>query len=79
MQSSSELDCSAFDKDHTNKVIKGKYTCLGKITKPGGADTKPSGTGSSPSSTAAASNFDPKFPAMVGGSSLIAGLLQLLL
>lgn len=79
LQSSSELDCSAFDKDHTNKVIRGNYTCQGKVTKPGGADTVPSGTGSSPSSTAAASNFDPKFPAMVGGSSLIAGLLQLLL
>ena len=81
MQTSGKFDCSAFDKYDQNKVIKGNYVCKGSETKPGGAGTKPSGTSSasSASGTSIAGHFQANFPAVMGGTSLVAGLLQLVL
>ncbi|MCJ1454999.1 hypothetical protein MMC28_005352 [Mycoblastus sanguinarius] len=84
MQSSGTLDCSAFQADKSSKqVIKGNYVCQGSEAKPGGAGTKPSASASSSSSKATgksdAGHVDINFPAVMGGTSLIAGLLQLIL
>ncbi|KAL9596425.1 MAG: hypothetical protein Q9219_005809 [cf. Caloplaca sp. 3 TL-2023] len=81
MQTSGKFDCSAFDKYEDNKVIKGKYTCRGSETKPGGAGSNPSGTssGSAASGTSSAGQFQANLPAVLGGTSLMAGLLQLVL
>ncbi|KAL8695321.1 MAG: hypothetical protein Q9218_000220 [Villophora microphyllina] len=81
MQTSGKFDCSAFDKLDQNKVIKGHYVCQGSETKPGGAGTKPSGTssGSAASGTSSAGQFQANLPAVMGGTSLVAGLLQLIL
>lgn len=81
MQSSGQLDCSAFQADKSSKqVIKGNYVCQGSVAKPGGAGTKASSSSSStPTSKSAAGQLDVNFPAVMGGASLVAGLLQLLL
>jgi len=79
MQSSGTLDCSAFDADKKSKqVIKGHYVCQGSVSKPGGAGTQPSSASPSPSK-GAAMNLDVSLPAVMGGTSIIAGLLQMLL
>lgn len=81
MQTSGKFDCSAFDKLDQNKVVKGNYVCRGSETKPGGAGTKPSGTssGSTASGTSSAGQFQANLPAVMGSTSLLAGLLQLIL
>lgn len=81
MQTSGKFDCSAFDKLNQNKVIRGSYTCSGSETKPGTAGSKPSGTssGSSPSGTGAAGQFQVDLPAVLGATSVMAGLLQFIL
>ena len=81
MQSSGQLDCSAFDADkNTKQVIKGNYQCSGSVAKPGGAGTKPSSSSSSKATgTSSAGHMDVNVPAVMGGTSLIAGLLQLVL
>lgn len=77
MQSSGTLNCSAFDQDNSNKVIKGNYVCRGSLSKPGGANTKPS---SSPtSSSSAAHPLNVNIPTVMGGTSILAGLLQFIL
>lgn len=82
LQTSAEFDCTAFDADKKSKgIIRGNYVCAGTQSKPGGAGTKPSGTssGSKSSSTSAADALSLNYPAVVGGTSLIAGLLQFIL
>ena len=81
MQSSSNLDCSAFAADKNSKqVIKGNYVCQGSVAKPGGAGTKASAsTSSKPTGKSSAGHIEVNFPAVMGGTSLIAGLLQLVL
>ena len=81
MQTSGQFDCSAFAKDHDNKVIKGKYVCQGSETKPGTAGTSASGTssGSSASPTSSAGRFEVCFTTIAGGFSIVAGLLQFIL
>ncbi|KAI9855539.1 MAG: hypothetical protein M1824_006041 [Vezdaea acicularis] len=37
LQSSGNFSCSAFDKDHSNGVIRGTYTCKGDLQNPGTA------------------------------------------
>ncbi|KZF25673.1 hypothetical protein L228DRAFT_236746 [Xylona heveae TC161] len=83
MQSSGQLDCSQFDKDHSNQVIKGTYTCKGlqahPQTKGSGSSSGGSSTssGTSPSSTgkkSAAGRFEVNVAAVMG-LSMIAGLL----
>lgn len=77
MQSSGTLDCSAFDTDNSNKVIKGNYVCKGSLSKPGGQGTKPSSGATTSSSAAQPLNVN--IPTVMGGTSILAGLLQLLL
>lgn len=79
VQSSGQLDCTAFDADNKSKhVIKGNYVCQGAVSKPGGAGTKPSSTGSSSSSSAAAGNL--QIPAsIISGTGLFAMFLQMFL
>lgn len=81
IQSSGDVDCSAFDADKkTKQVIKGNYVCSGMVSKPGGAGTKASASSSSkPTSKSSAGLIEVNFPAVMGGASLIAGLLQLVL
>ncbi|KAL8908642.1 MAG: hypothetical protein Q9207_000730 [Kuettlingeria erythrocarpa] len=81
MQTSGKFDCSAFDKLDQNKVIRGEYTCRGSETKPGTVGTKGSGTssGSAASGTSSAGQFQANLPAVIGGTSVMAGLLQLIL
>lgn len=79
--SSSNFTCDAFDKDHDNKIIRGKYTCQGGLAKPSGAGSTPtsSGSGSKASGTSAAGHMDVNYPAVLGGTSVLAGLLQFIL
>ena len=78
MQTSGQFDCSAFAKDQSTKVIRGKYTCQGSETKPGTVGTSASGTSSSTSAsaTSSAGRFKVNFAAIVGGTSVVAGLLH---
>lgn len=82
LQTSAQFDCSGFQKDQQNKVIKGKYTCSGAVAKPGGAGTNPSST-SSGSSSSKSSSADavviPPFPTLMGATSIFAWILQVLL
>lgn len=77
--SSSNFSCDAFDKNHNDKVIRGKYVCSGGVSKPRGAGTSVTSTGSGSKPTGAAGHIEVNYPALVGGTSIIAGLLQLLL
>jgi hypothetical protein len=81
IQTSGQFDCSAFAKDHDNKVIKGHYNCAGSQTKPGTAGSSSSGTSSSSSasSTSSAGRYEMNLPAVIGASSFVAGLLHLFL
>lgn len=80
IQSSGTLDCSAFDQDKKSKqVIKGHYVCQGSVSKPGGQGTQPSSANPASSSKAAAANVEVNLPAIMGGTSIIAGLLQMIL
>ena len=82
LQTSAEFDCGPFDQAKKKKnIIKGKYTCAGTQAKPGGEGTKPSGTSSSAkaSGSSAAGAITANLPAVVGGTSFIAGILQILL
>lgn len=51
MQSTSTLDCSTFDSDHTSKIIKGTYVCEGTLAKAGTAGSTPTSTSSGSSSS----------------------------
>ena len=75
--SSSEFSCSGFDNAHSSQVIKGKYVCAKGQSNPGTANSNPSATGSS-GSKSAAGRFEINRPMVIGGSSVIAGLLALL-
>ena len=77
--SSSNFSCDTFDKDHDNKIIRGKYFCQGGVSKPSGAGSTPTGSGSKASGTSAAGHIDVKYPAVLGGTSVLAGLLQFIL
>ena len=78
--SATNFSCDAFDENHKNKVIRGNYVCAPGVSKPRGAGTKPSETsGASPTGSGAAGHLDVNYPAVIGGTSVLAGLLQLLL
>ena len=81
IQSSGALDCSAFNADkQTKQVIKGNYVCQGSVSKPGGAGTKASASSTSkPTGKSSAGLIEVNFPAVMGGSFLIPGLLQFVL
>lgn len=77
--SASNFSCDAFDKDHTNKVMKGTYTCQGGVAKPSGAGSKPASSAKPSGTNSPAHQLNVQYPAVIGGTSILAGLLQLLL
>ena len=78
--SASNFSCSAFDEYNKNKVMKGHYVCASGVSKPRGAGTRPSASSSSkPTGKSAAGHLDVTYPAIYGGTSLLAALLQLML
>ena len=81
IQSSGTLDCSAFQADSSTKqVIKGHYVCQGSESKPGGAGTTASSSSSSKATgKSSAGHIEVNFPVVMAGTSIIAGLLQLVL
>ena len=80
LQTSGEFDCKPFDDAKKKKgIIKGKYTCRGSLTKPGGAGTKPSDTNNGAKESSPAMAIGVNMPAVVGGTSFVAGLMQLIL
>ena len=82
LQTSGDFDCSQFNKVYDSKaVIRGKYTCTGSKSDPGTADSSSTSTstGSKASKTAAAAHFELNAPLFMGGTSLVAGLLQFFL
>lgn len=80
LQSSADIttDCNTFKNEAgPNNVIKGKFTCAGDQTSPGGAGTTPSGTSSSSSSTkkSEARHLDISSNAAIGIGSVLAAML----
>jgi hypothetical protein len=77
--SSTTFDCTPFENDKSNSVVKGTFTCASKQTAP---NTNPSAASSAPgssstsSSAAAAGNFDPTTP-LTGLGALLAALLMI--
>ncbi|KAL8821197.1 MAG: hypothetical protein Q9223_000712 [Gallowayella weberi] len=80
LQTSAKFDCSGFDKLVPNKVVKGKYYCASSLVKPGKEGTR-SGTsdGADSGDKSAAGHVQVNLLAVVGGTSVLAGFLQLLL
>lgn len=78
MRTSGDFDCSTFDELESNNVVRGEYTCRGSETTPGSIGTGTS-SGSSASGTSSAGQFQANLPAVLGGTSVMAGLLQLIL
>ena len=81
MQSSGQLDCSAFQADKNSKqVIKGNYQCSGSVAKPGGQGTKASSSsGSSPTGKSAAGRIDVNSSIIITVTFLIIGISQFVL
>ena len=79
--SATNFSCDAFNTYHTDKIIKGSYVCSGGVSKPRGAGTKPTGTsnGAKASGSSAAGHIDVNYPTVLGGTSILAGLLQFIL
>jgi hypothetical protein len=81
MQSSGNISCSPFQQDANNKVIKGAFFCSSESTN---VQTSATGTGSttgaSPTGTKGAAPFTfVDMPAVVGFSTFIGALVQMLL
>jgi hypothetical protein len=83
MQSSGNISCDPFQQDATSKVIKGAFFCASGSTN---VQTSATGTGSttggsaSPTGTKGAAPFTSvDMPAVVGFTSFIAALVQMLL
>ncbi|MCJ1388226.1 hypothetical protein MMC18_001071 [Xylographa bjoerkii] len=83
VQTSAPFDCSNITSlgNTGNQVVKGAITCEGSEAQPGNPSSAPSGTstGSSASSTSSGAAAPLNVPSAVGGVSILAGLLQLLL
>jgi len=75
--SSSTFDCTPFDNDKQNSIVKGVYTCAKAQTAP---NTNPnaasSAPGSSSTSKSGAANFDPSTP-LTGLGALLAAILMI--
>lgn len=80
LQTSAEFDCSGFDSAKKSKgIIRGNpYVCRGSLSKPGGTGSKVS-SGSAPSDTSAADVNAINYQTIIGGTSLLAGVLQWIL
>jgi hypothetical protein len=77
--SSTTFDCTPFENDKSNSIVKGVFTCAAKQTapniNPNGASSAPASSATS-SSGAAAANFDPTTP-LTGLGALLAALLMI--
>ena len=82
VQTSAQFDCTPIK--NLGQVVKGKVTCAGEQSKPGGADSTPTGTGASSSASStssaksAAGHFVVNVPIVIAGVTLVTGLFQLL-
>ncbi|KAL9078069.1 MAG: hypothetical protein Q9157_003008 [Trypethelium eluteriae] len=79
LQSTKDIDddCSTFkNQAGQNSAIKGKFTCAGSQTNPGGAGTSPS-AGSSSSATGAATALDISSGAVYGLTGVLAAMIGL--
>jgi len=83
VQTSSQFNCDPIEAlgSQGNQVVKGAITCAGSESQPGNPSSAPSGTatGSSPTGSASSAASALNLPSAVGGVSIFAGLLQLLL
>ena len=83
VQTSAQFNCSGIEAlgNNGNQVVKGAITCAGSEAEAGNPSSAPSGTatGSSASSTSSGAAVPLNLPSAVGGVSILAGLLQLLL
>ncbi|KAI9839375.1 MAG: hypothetical protein M1838_004342 [Thelocarpon superellum] len=78
LQTSATFDCDPFQTDSSNGVIKGTYVCAGKQVDPGTAG-HPTSSGASPTKSGSANQQNVNAAAVVGLSSFIGGMLQLVL
>ncbi|KAL9097247.1 MAG: hypothetical protein Q9165_000674 [Trypethelium subeluteriae] len=79
LQSTKDIDssCSTFKSlSGSNAAIKGKFTCAGSQTNPGGAGTSPT-TGTSSSATGAANALDIHTGAVYGLTGVLAAMIGL--
>lgn len=82
VQSSAQFDCSTINGfgQSGSQVVRGAITCQGAEAQVGNPSSAPSGTGSSSASqTSKALAVPLTVPTLVGGTGILAGLLQLLL
>ncbi|KAL9001204.1 MAG: hypothetical protein Q9169_000388 [Polycauliona sp. 2 TL-2023] len=79
LQTSARIDCAAFDELASSKVIRGKYTCLGMRARPGGEGTGSGSNGAGDGEESSAGRTLTNLPAVVGGSLVFAGILQMIL
>lgn len=83
LQSTANIDsvCSTFKPlSGSNNVIKGKYTCAGQLSHPGGQGTTPTSSGSSSTSSqsGAASGFYAQSASITGVMGVIAAIFGML-
>ena len=78
LQTSATFDCSAFQTDSSNGVIKGTYVCAGKQANPGtaGSPTSTSSSASPTKSGDANSQRNVNAMVVVGFSAVVAGMLH---
>ena len=76
VQTSANFDCGPINALSSNQVVKGSVTCSGNQANPGSSTATSSGTSAS-STTGAAVPLN--VPVFMGGTSILAGLLQLFL
>jgi len=76
VQTSAQFNCDPINAFGSGQVVRGAITCAGSQSNPG-SSTSTSSSGSSSTSTGAAAPLS--VPSFVGGTSILAGLLQLLL
>ena len=83
MQSSGNISCDPFQTDANSKVIKGAFFCASGSTNVQSSATgtgSTTGTGASPTGTKGAAPFTSvDMPAVVGFSTFIGALVQMLL
>lgn len=81
MQTSSNFNCDPINGLKSNQVVKGAVTCAGEQSNPGGIGSTPTGTGASGSSPTkgAAMHYEANVPMVMGGTSILAVFLQMLL
>ncbi|MCJ1244463.1 hypothetical protein MMC30_001661 [Trapelia coarctata] len=76
VQTSAVFNCDPINALQNNQVVRGAVTCAGSQSNPG-SSTSTSTSSSASSTTGAAAPLS--IPSFVGGTSILAGLLQLLL